>query len=88
MAGPVQDIPEVVKHPHTHHRLMVVEKDGYRGTGNPVKLSRTPASVRTVPPGFGAETRAVLAEAGYSPQAIDALLASGIAFGGKREAAE
>ncbi len=41
-AGPVLDVPDVINHPHTKHRLMVVEKDGYRGTGNPVKLSRTP----------------------------------------------
>jgi formyl-CoA transferase len=67
---------------------MVVEKDGYRGTGNPIKLSRTPASVRSVPPQFGAATRAVLAEAGYSPAEIEALVAAGIAIAETRKAAE
>jgi len=55
-AGPVLEVPDVVNHPHTRHRGMVVEKDGYRGTGNPIKLSRTPASVRSVPPQFGEAT--------------------------------
>jgi crotonobetainyl-CoA:carnitine CoA-transferase CaiB-like acyl-CoA transferase len=87
-AGPVQDVPEVVNHPHTRHRLMTVEKDGYRGTGNPVKMSRTPASVRSIPPQFGESTRAVLAEAGYAPREIEALIAAGIALAPKREAAE
>ena len=35
--------------PHTRHRGMVWEKDGYRNVGNPVKLSRTPASPRSKP---------------------------------------
>ncbi|HZS83013.1 MAG TPA: CoA transferase [Stellaceae bacterium] len=87
-AGPVHDVPEVVSHPHTRHRQMVVEKSGYRGTGNPVKLSRTPASVRSAPPQFGEATRAVLAEAGYAPAEIEALIAAGIALAPKREAAE
>ena len=87
-AGPVLDVPDVIKHPHTKHRLMVVEKDGYRGTGNPVKLSRTPASVRSVPPAFGEATREVLAEAGYSAAEIEGLITSGIAIAEQRKAAE
>jgi crotonobetainyl-CoA:carnitine CoA-transferase CaiB-like acyl-CoA transferase len=42
-------------------------------------LSRTPATVRRGPPAPGTHTREVLAEAGYDPAAIDALLASGAA---------
>jgi formyl-CoA transferase len=87
-AGPVLEVPDVVNHPHTRHRGMVVEKDGYRGTGNPIKLSRTPASVRSVPPQFGEATRAVLAEAGYGPAEIEALIAAGIAVAETRKAAE
>src|SRR5712692_2727817 len=87
-AGPVLEVPDVVNHPHTRHRGMVVEKDGYRGTGNPIKLSRTPASVRSVPPQFGEATRAVLAEAGYSRAEIEALIAAGIAIAQTRKAAE
>ncbi len=75
--GPVLDVAEVLTHPQTLQRDMVVEKDGYRGTGIPVKLSRTPGSVRRTPPRFGEASRQVLAEAGYSDPEIDALIQSG-----------
>jgi crotonobetainyl-CoA:carnitine CoA-transferase CaiB-like acyl-CoA transferase len=70
----------VMEHPHTKHRNMVWEKDGYRNVGNPVKLSRTPAGVRSKPGKFGTDTKAVLAEAGYSVAEIDTLIATGIAL--------
>jgi crotonobetainyl-CoA:carnitine CoA-transferase CaiB-like acyl-CoA transferase len=79
-AGVVQTVPDVMRHPHTKHRNMVVAKDGYQGTGWPVKLSRTPASLRAVPPPFGAATREVLREAGYTDAEIDAMLKSGVAL--------
>ena len=41
-SGAVMEVPDVMEHPHTKHRNMVWEKDGYRNVGNPVKLSRTP----------------------------------------------
>ncbi|WP_020695079.1 CaiB/BaiF CoA transferase family protein [Reyranella massiliensis] len=76
----VLEVPDVMEHPHTKHRGMVWEKDGWRNVGNPVKLSRTPPKVRTKPKKFGTDTKAVLAEAGYSPAEVDKLVASGIAF--------
>ena len=79
-SGAVMEVPDVMEHPHTKHRNMVWEKDGYRNIGNPVKLSRTPAAVRSKPKKFGADTRAVLAERGFSPAEIDALVASGVAL--------
>ena len=79
-SGAVLEVPEVMEHPHTRHRGMVWEKDGYRNVGNPVKLSRTPAAVRSKPRKFGLDTRAVLAECGYSAAEIDKLVASGIAL--------
>jgi formyl-CoA transferase len=69
-----------MEHPHTRHRGMVWEKDGWRNVGNPVKLSRTPASPRSKPRTFGADTRAVLAELGYTASEIDKMLASSVAF--------
>ena len=86
-AGPVLDVPDVVNHPHTRHRGMVVEHGAYRGIGNPVKLSRTPMSVREAPPAFGSATRAVLTEAGYAQAEIDALFAAGVAMETPRKAA-
>jgi len=76
-SGAVQEVPDVMEHPHTKHRNMVWEKDGYRNVGNPIKLSRTPPSVRSKPRKFGIDTRAVLAERGFSPAEIDKLIASG-----------
>ena len=79
-SGAVMEVPDVMEHPHTRHRGMVWEKDGYRNVGNPVKLSRTPASPRSKPMKFGADTRAVLSEHGYSAAEIDKLVASGMAL--------
>jgi len=79
-SGAVQEVPDVMEHPHTKHRNMVWEKDGYRNVGNPVKLSRTPAGVRSKPRKYGIDTRAVLAEYGYSAAEIDRLIGSGVAL--------
>ncbi|MEE9301866.1 MAG: CaiB/BaiF CoA-transferase family protein [Alphaproteobacteria bacterium] len=76
--GAVQEIPEVVAHPHTAHREMVVEKDGYRGTGLPAKLKRTPGTVRARPPHFAEHSREVLTELGYSDGEVDALAQAGV----------
>ena len=46
---------------------MIVDIDDYRGTGSPVKLSRTPASYRSRPPSFAQHTDAVLGELGIDP---------------------
>ena len=81
-SGAVMEVPDVMEHPHTRHRGMVWEKDGYRNVGNPVKLSRTPANPRSKPKTFGADTRAVLAEHGYSAAEIDKLVAAGMALTG------
>jgi formyl-CoA transferase len=79
-SGAVMEVPDVMEHPHTRHRGMVWEKDGWRNVGNPVKLSRTPAAARNKPRTFGADTRKVLGEVGYSAAEIDKLLATGVAF--------
>jgi crotonobetainyl-CoA:carnitine CoA-transferase CaiB-like acyl-CoA transferase len=79
-SGAVMEVADVMEHPHTKHRGMVWEKDGYRNVGNPVKLSRTPASPRSKPRTFGADTKAVLAELGYSAAEIDKLVSTGAAL--------
>lgn len=48
--APVQTIDQVLADPHTRHRGMIVDLDGYRGTGSPIKLSRTSAQYRRSPP--------------------------------------
>lgn len=60
--GAVRSIDQVVADPHTIHREMVVDIGAYRGTGSPIKLSRTPASYRLAPPAFAEHTADVLDE--------------------------
>jgi formyl-CoA transferase len=72
--GPVRSIDEVVADPHTLQRGMVVDVDGYRGTGSPIKLSRTPATYRTKPPAFAQHTDEILRERGIDPTEYDAVL--------------
>ncbi|MGE0424494.1 MAG: CaiB/BaiF CoA transferase family protein [Reyranellaceae bacterium] len=79
-SGAVLEVPDVLEHPHTRHRNMVWEKDGYRNVGNPIKLSRTPPGVRSKPRRFGVDTKAVLKEAGYSDADVDTLLGEGVAL--------
>ncbi len=76
-AGPANNVGEVLTHPHTAHREMVLQKNEYRGTGIAAKLSETPGKLNAVPPRFGEQNREVLAEAGYSDAEIAALLESG-----------
>ncbi|WP_169543279.1 CaiB/BaiF CoA transferase family protein [Sneathiella aquimaris] len=77
-AGAAMSVPEALAHPHTRHREMVVEKDGYSGTGIAIKMSRTPGAVRSVPPGFGVNGRDILREIGYDESEISSLSETGI----------
>lgn len=65
--GAVRTIDQVVADPHTIHREMVVDIGDYRGTGSPIKLSRTPARYRLAPPQFAEHTAEVLAERALDP---------------------
>ncbi|MCH7544729.1 MAG: CoA transferase [Proteobacteria bacterium] len=81
-AGPVMSVGEMHQDPQTLARNMVLEVDHPRAgkvktLGPPVKLSRTPASVRRPAPLFGQHTAEVLAEYGYSSEEIDKLAAAG-----------
>jgi crotonobetainyl-CoA:carnitine CoA-transferase CaiB-like acyl-CoA transferase len=76
--GPVVDTAAALAHPHTAHRGMRVESDWYRGTGTPVKLSRTPAVAPRPPPRFSQHARAVLAEHGFDETAIERLVEAGV----------
>ncbi|MFC3228959.1 CaiB/BaiF CoA transferase family protein [Marinibaculum pumilum] len=77
-AGAALAVPDVLTHPHTLAREMVVKLDGYQGTGMPIKLSRTPGNVRRAPPRFGAHSAEVLAEFGYDDAEIETMIAHGI----------
>lgn len=72
--GAVRTIDQVIADEHTHHREMIVEIDNYRGTGSPIKLSRTPASYTRKPPQFAEHTREILEEIAEEPEAYGAVL--------------
>ncbi|MDA4763320.1 CoA transferase, partial [Enterobacter hormaechei] len=72
-------VAEIVQHPHTKHRKMVVEiGDEYQGIGSPIKLSQTPASYRQAPPAFAEHTVQVLQRKGFSDEQIELLIEQGI----------
>lgn len=83
-AGPILDMAGVLTHPHAKHRGMIVERDGYRGTGLATKFSRTPGGARAAPPRYGADGRRVLEDAGFSQADIQALVRSGIVLEQRR----
>lgn len=50
-SAPLLNIEAALRHPHTRHRAMVVKIGAnYTGIASPIKLSRTPASYRLLPP--------------------------------------
>jgi len=57
--APVLGVDAALAHPHTAHRAMKVEQGTYRGIGSPIKLSRTPATYRSLPPALGEHTAQV-----------------------------
>ena len=75
-AGAVRTVTEALAHPQTAHRRMVIAKDGYRGTGIAASMSRTPGSVRSRPPAFGADSIEILREIGYAEKEIETLISS------------
>ena len=84
-AGPVMNTAEVMEHPHTVHRDMAWAKDWYNGTGTPIKFSRTPGGLQSVPPQFGADTDEILSEGGFSDDEISTLKQSGVVPGERRK---
>ena len=85
---PVLDLDEALASELVRAREMVVELEQPGATGPvrllgvPVKLSRTPGQpVRAPGPVLGEHTDAVLAAAGYGPDEIDGLKASGAVAG-------
>ncbi|WP_108846543.1 CaiB/BaiF CoA transferase family protein [Dietzia lutea] len=77
-SGAVNHVGEALSMPQVLHREMVVERDGYRSMGIPVKLSGTPGAVRFGPRARGADTDSVLAEFGVDPEQADALRRAGV----------
>jgi crotonobetainyl-CoA:carnitine CoA-transferase CaiB-like acyl-CoA transferase len=80
-AAPVNTIDQALTSQQVLFREMVVHKDEYTGPGIPVKLSRTPGTVRQVPRRRGQDTGRILREFGCSPELIESLLPDGASAG-------
>jgi crotonobetainyl-CoA:carnitine CoA-transferase CaiB-like acyl-CoA transferase len=78
-AAPVRSVPQALADPHALHRGALVALGAYRGVGAAQKLARTPASLRSTPPAFAADTQSLLSETGYSRSEIEALVREGVA---------
>ena len=81
--GPVRTAEEALASPLFADREMVVEipeKNGgsTTGIGIPVKLSKTPGTLRTPAPAFGENTLSILRSMGYSEEKIIQFQESGI----------
>ena len=77
-AGPVNDVAQALSQPHVTHRDMLLESEGHRAPGIPVKLEQTPGGVTRRPPRFGEHAREILGDAGFDQAAIDSLIEKGI----------
>src|SRR5882724_120789 len=77
-AGPVNNVALAFAQPHVAHRDMLIESEGHRAPGIPVKLAQTPGHAGRRPPRFGEHAREILTEAGFDQADIDGLIETGI----------
>jgi len=80
--GPIYRMNDVFADPQVNHLGAAVEvshpKLGkFRILNQPVKLSRTPAEIKTATPELGAHTEEILSEIGFSKDQIKELRSKG-----------
>jgi formyl-CoA transferase len=84
-AGPLNTIAEAWDDPQIKARGLLAETGGRRFVRTPIKMHATPLAVNRGPAEVGQHTREVLAAAGYEPDEIERLIASGAAAVERKE---
>ncbi len=84
-AGPLNTIAQAWDDPQIRARGLMGEAGGRRFVKTPIKLHDTPVHLARGPGEVGEHTREVLAEAGYSADEIENLLADGAAATERKE---
>lgn len=74
--SPINTVADAMEDPQIQHLGAVVEVEGKKHLRTPITMGRTPVSVRRGAPTLGQHASEVLAEAGFSPEEIAALLTS------------
>jgi crotonobetainyl-CoA:carnitine CoA-transferase CaiB-like acyl-CoA transferase len=75
--GPINTIDKALADPQVQARGVVVRLGDRNFIGSPIKMSRTPPSLRRGPAEIGEHSREVLQEAGFTADEVEALIASG-----------
>jgi len=81
--GPVQNLPEVISDPQARANDIFVSFDHptfgpIEVVANPIKLSKTPATIRMPAPEFGQHTEEILLEYGYTWEDIERFKQQGV----------
>ncbi|MCI9598789.1 MAG: hypothetical protein HFE75_16225 [Firmicutes bacterium] len=77
--APLLSIPEIIEHPQTKARNLIVEINdpgigNYTVTGNPMFMTETPATYDKGAPLLGEDTKRILEELGYSSTEIKEII--------------
>ena len=84
--GPINRVSDVVNDPQVAARNMIADMPhpkvpDLRVPASPLKLTKTPPSIRLSPPDLGQDNEGILAESGYDAAQISALREKGVIGG-------